>query len=105
MYVASLVTASTSGVQPANVYVYCPFAAFVGVVAPSYVGVVPYTTFSSVSSTVPSSFFHITVYLFTVLVYVAVYVASPVTTSTFGVQPSNVYVYCAFAAFVGVAPS
>ena len=54
-----LVAVPTAGVQPSNVYVYCASAALVGV-APSYVGVAPYATVS-VSSVVPSSFFHVTV--------------------------------------------
>jgi len=58
----------------------------------------------SSSNTVPSSFFHVTVYLFVVALYCAVYVTFPVTALVSGVHPLNVYVYCAVAAFVGVAP-
>ena len=35
-------------------------------------------------------------------VYVAVYVAVPVTDAIVGVQPANVYVYCDVEAFVGL---
>ena len=44
-----------------NVYVYCALPVFVGV-APLYSGVAPYATLVSVSRTVPSWFFHVTVY-------------------------------------------
>ena len=37
------------------------------------------------------------------LVYVAVYVAFPVTFAISGVHPANVYVYCAVDAFSGSA--
>jgi glycosyltransferase involved in cell wall biosynthesis len=61
--------------------------AFVGS-SPSYVGVVPYSTFSSVSNTV-SPFFHVTVYFLTISVNVATNSTSPVTSATAGVQPLN----------------
>ena len=43
------------------------------------------------------------VYLFTVLVYVAVYVVFLLIGHTVGFHPANVYVYCAVAALVGSA--
>ena len=42
-------------------------------------------------------------YLFTVCVYVAVYVAGHVTDTGLGVHPANVYVYSAVFAFVPLA--
>ena len=41
--------------------------------------------------------------MFTVLLYVAVYVASHVTDATSGVHHANVYVYCASAALLASA--
>ena len=59
--------------------------------------------------TVPSSFFHVIVYEFFVLVNVAVYTASPTTGTTSGDQPANLYVNSAVFAFTasscaGTAP-
>ena len=69
-----------------------------------YVGVVPYATPVSVSRTVPSWFFHVTVYVLVVLLNCAVYVVSPLIAPTAGLHPVNVYAYCAVDAFVGVEP-
>ena len=51
---------------------------------------------------VPSSSTNLIVYWFIVLVYVAVYVASPSTSFTSLSQPANVYVYWAVLSFDGV---
>ena len=70
-----------------------------------YVGVAPYETLLSVSNSVPSSFFHVIVYLFTVLVTLGVIVILPTTLPPLGTPLSelNVYVYCVvFALFVNV---
>ena len=56
------------------------------------------------SSMVPSWFFHVTVYCLKVSLNCAVYVISPATVDTEGVQPLNVYVYCTVDSVVGVAP-
>ena len=104
MYVAVYVTfhwtAHVAGVHHANVYVYCAVAVFVGV-AQLYSGVSQYGTFVSVSNVVQLSFFHVTVYVFTVLLYVALYVKSHVTNANVGFHHANVYVYWAVAAFDG----
>ena len=101
LYVASPVTAVTSGVQPLNLYVYCAVAGLLG--SAGATGVAPYSYSAEASTVVPSSSTNVTVYLFTVLLYVAVYVALPVTVATSGVQPANVYVYCAVAGLLGSA--
>ena len=103
-YVASPTTSLTSGDQVLNVYVYCAVADFVGV-SPSYEGIVPYSTFSSVSKIDSSAFFHNTVYLRTTGSKVAVYVTFPVTLLISGVQDLNTYEYWAVDALVGVSPS
>ena len=101
MYVASSVAATTSGVQPANVYVYSAVASFVGTT--SVAGTLPSTT-STVSSVSPSQFLNVIVYLtISVAVYVAVYVASPVTATISASQPANVYVNSSSASLVGSA--
>ena len=102
VYVASPVTLVISGVQPAKAYVYWASAFLVGV-SPVYFGVSPYATLPDCSS-VPSSSTNLIVYSLTVEAYVAVYVASPVTLAISGVQPANVYVYCASAFLEGVSP-
>ena len=88
VYVASPVTAVISGSQPLNEYAYCSSASFVGV-APLYAGVAPYATSLS-CNTVPSSLTNLIVYLLTVDVYVAVYVASAVTEASSLSQSANV---------------
>ena len=81
---------------------YCWFPVFCGIVQ-LYVGNVPYGTFSSVSNTVQSSFFHTTVYSFIVSLNCAVYTISPATLETAGLHQVNEYVYWAVAGFVGVS--
>ena len=54
--------------------------------------------------TVPPLASNVIVKLFTMDVNLAVYVAEPVTVVTSGVHPSNLYVYCAVAAFFGSSP-
>ena len=99
VYVTSSVTFTISLSQPINVYEYCSFDALS--VLPSNEGNVPYSYSSFVSC--PSTF-HVTVYLFTVDVYVAVYVAAATTFSTtVGVHPANVYVNSASAFLLGSA--
>ena len=61
VYSMSPVTGDSAGVQPLNVYLYCASSDLDGS-SPLYDGVVPYATFVSVSSTVPSKSFHVTVY-------------------------------------------
>ena len=103
VYVVAPVIAATAGDQPLNEYEYCAVDALVGVL-PLYVGFVPYATPVSVSSTVPSWFFHVTVYFLVAALNCAVYVVAPVIAATAGDQPVNVYEYCAVDAFVGVLP-
>ena len=104
MYVTSLVTVSTEGLQPANVYVYSFVAAFVGSFGFSIsAAAVPYSySFSALSTVVPSSSTNLTLYLFFTADYVAMYIASHVTSSTAGLHPANVYVNSAVAALVGL---
>ena len=47
-------------------------------------------SYSSLESSVPSSFLNVTVYLLTVLSYTALYVIADVTSDTVGSQPMNV---------------
>ena len=101
-------TSETAGVHPANSYKNSSVDSFSGI-SPSYVGVVPYATSSSVSITFHFSSFHVTVYLFTIYLYLAVYSASHWTSEISGIHPTNSYVKwasagCDASSWVGTSP-
>jgi hypothetical protein len=60
--------------------------------SPSYVGMAPYST-SPVPNTVSFSSFHVTVYLFVMYLYVALYSADHVTSEISGSHHANSYEY------------
>ncbi len=103
VYVVFPATATTVLSHFANVYVYSSVDAFVGV-SPLYSTFAFHFNCCSSNTVSPSSSTNVIVYILSFCVYVALYVASPVTATTVLSHPANVYVYSSVDAFVGTLP-